>query len=390
MDGMRGTFTDLASRAARACLPKGARVWLKEQMSLSVLERERRARQHPLAHEPQDWDPPGAPCKLGILKEFYSYHKDYVYACRDLGIGYRLLDIATSDWEKRVESSGCVGFLVWPSSLPLERKRMFDDRLRILSEDMGKVVYPGERETWLYESKLRIRDWLEAHGLPHPRTEVFFEREEARAFVETAPLPLVLKTNTGASASGVHILRKRSTARAMIDRAFGPGITPRGQSRENRQGGVVYLQEYFADVREWRMVRIGRSFFGYRKEKGDGEFHSASKTWSWLDPPRALLDLTREVTDSGKFTSMNVDVFETTEGRLLVNELQTVFGATTPADQLRVNGVAGRYVLEEGAWRFDAGPYSAHACANLRVRYLVEDLLSLRLPESEWEGQCRQ
>ncbi|KKK55177.1 hypothetical protein LCGC14_3077200, partial [marine sediment metagenome] len=99
--------------------------------------------------------------------------------------------------------------------------------------------------------------------------------------------------------------------------------------------------------------------------------------WSWLDPPRPLLKMLRDVTQRGRFTSMNVDIFETEDGRLLVNELQTVFGASTPVDQLRVNDIPGRYVFDdqENEWLFEEGDFSRNACTNERIDYLVNTLL---------------
>jgi hypothetical protein len=371
-------------RIARACvigsklLPEGVRMWLRGSFSLSEVDRLRRAQRDPLAHQPCEHFAEGSPVKLGILKEYYSYHKDYVYACRELGISYRLIDLSADDWISRIEADGCDAYLAWPSPLPRAWKSMFDDRLRILSEELGRIVYPSVKECWLYESKLRTRDWLEAHRLPHPRTWVFHDRDEAIRFARAVALPIVFKTNIGASASGVRILRDRRRLIATIWRAFDKGIAPRGQGPVERQAGVVYLQEYLPNVKEWRMVRIGSSFFGYRKERGDGEFHSASHNWCWLDPPRPLLDLLRRVTETGQFTSMSVDVFETTDGSLLVNELHTVFGATTPVDQLRVNGKPGRYLYRETTdeWVFEEGDFSRNACSNLRLSYLLGTILA--------------
>lgn len=66
---------------------------------------------------------------------------------------------------------------------------------------------------------------------------------------------------------------------------------------------------------------------------------------------------------------MDVDVFETPDGSLLVNELQTVFGASVSVDQLRVNGVPGRMTRStDGQWVFEPGDYARNACANERVR----------------------
>ena len=124
------------------------------------------------------------------------------------------------------------------------------------------------------------------------------------------------------------------------------------------------------------MIRIGDSYFGYRKEK-IGNFHSGSGAWTWLDPPRELLNLLREITEIGGFTSMDIDFFETLDGKFLVNELQTVFGATTPAEMLKVNGQNGRYIYraQNQQWVFEAGDFSRNMCANARVDYLINVIL---------------
>jgi hypothetical protein len=119
------------------------------------------------------------------------------------------------------------------------------------------------------------------------------------------------------------------------------------------------------------MVRVGDSFFGYRKEKGPDGLHSASHKWSWLDPGKDLLNLLKKVTDAGGFTSMDVDVFRTPDGRLLVNELQTVFGCTTPVIYMKVNDVEGRYLWTDDGWRFEVGEFWRNHMCNLRIEYLM-------------------
>jgi glutathione synthase/RimK-type ligase-like ATP-grasp enzyme len=191
-------------------------------------------------------------------------------------------------------------------------------------------------------------------------------------FIETASLPIVLKSNTGASSSGVKILKDRKLAVKEVRHSFTKGILPRGFNPRDRQWGSVYLQEYIPDAYEWRMIRIGESFFGYRKEKV-GDFHSGSHAWSWLEPSRKLLDMLKHVTDLGGFTSMDVDIFEAKDGQLYINELQTVFGASTPADMLRIDDKPGRmiYDTQQDKWIFEEGDFSRNACANERIRYLV-------------------
>ncbi|MDP8205240.1 MAG: hypothetical protein P9L92_01145 [Candidatus Electryonea clarkiae] len=314
-----------------------------------------------------------SPYLFGIVKEFAHDHKSYIIACQELGVPFKVLDISGSNWIDVIKDSQCDIYLIWPSVAMTIWNEMFDDRVRVMVEEMGKVVYPTMKEIWIYENKRRARDWLIANDIPHPETWVFYNMDDALAFADKREMPIVFKTNLGASASGVKILRDRASLRKTIRRAFQKGVVPTHKDKRDVQWGSVLLQEYLHDVREWRMVRIGDSYFGYRKEIVS-DFHSGSHGWSWDDPPKTLLNLLRDVTEKGSFTSMDVDIFETTDGRLLVNELQTVFGATTPVDQLRVNDKPGRYIYKENSeeWIFEDGDFSPNACANERIKYLIE------------------
>jgi hypothetical protein len=366
-------FIEWARAAAPSPLRSLVRGWIP--ITGTAYDKYRRRQSDPFRNEAPDCCAPGSAVTLGIFGEPAGYHVDYVRACRELGVSYRLLDLFSDDWIAAVEESGCDAFLVFPSSLLTVWKEMFDDRLRILAEDLGRTVYPSLKELWLYENKRRCRDWMIAHGVPHPRTWVFYDAEEAEQFACRADLPLVYKTSLGACAQGVRILRTPKEARRLVRRAFRRGVIHRGADCRDKQWGSVYLQEYLPNVNEWRMVRIGGSYFGYRKERR-GDFHSGSRRCSWPEVPRQLLELLRE----GPFDSMAVDVFETDDGRLLVNELQTLFGTSHSVHQLKVNGVPGRYLHDEQAqaWVFEAGDFSRNSCANLRVQHLTERIVAAR------------
>ncbi len=361
---------------AARLVPHGFKRWLRRRVSVLAYDLEVWARADPFRNEPPRFSGNGhADVKLGIVKEFAHAHQHYVAACRELGVPYELVDLAASDWVEAVQRVRCDAFLVWPSPVLSIWKQMYEERLKIIQDELGLRLYPSYDEIWLYESKRRMRDWLRAHRVPHPRTEVFYHLREALEFVAACPLPVVLKTNHGASAHGVKILRRREEVVKWVKRAFRKGLVPERGDPRDRQWGHVILQEYLPEVREWRLVRIGDSYFGHVKGKR-GEFHSGSGRVVWQAPPEALLEFLRRVTDLGGFTSMNVDVFETRDGRYLVNELQTVFGASYSGHQLEVDGRRGRFRFDAGrkTWRFEPGDFARNHCCNLRVEYLLGTL----------------
>lgn len=318
---------------------------------------------------------------LGIIEEFDNNHLPYVAACEDLGVRYKTIDISGPDWIPLVRGCGCDAFLVWPSFKASIWKRMFDERLKVMVEQMRKTIYPTYNEVWLNESKLRMSYWLGANGIPHSGTWVFYSREEALEFAREVDLPLVAKHDMGSGGAGVEILRSRSAVVRHVNKRFGKGMVCRGADGRDREWGSVLFQEFLPGVAEWRMIRIGESYFGHQKLK-EGEFHSGSGKIGWYDPPRALLDFIRELTDNAGYTAINVDIFETPDGRYVVNEIQSHFAAYVES-QMYINDRPGRYLYDYShrEWRFEQGVFCRNSCCNLRVKALL-DLLDRMVSQS--------
>lgn len=354
-------------------IPKSIRVFLRKNRSFLEYDRFERELNNPFFNDPDELIYPNSPYKIGIFREFYQYHKSYIKACRDLEISYQILNLYDYDWQEQVEKSGCDAFLVWPSIGTSVWKDMVDDKIRILVDVLQKEVFPSEKEIWLYENKNRAQDWIRANNLPQPQTWLFYEQSIALNFASNCKLPVICKSNIGATTSGIKVFRDRKKLRQFINQVFQKGFVPWGYHPLDKQWGRIYIQEFLEDVEEWRMIRIGDSYFGYRKEKV-GDFHSGSHKWSWLDPGEDLLNFLKEVTDKGNFKSMDVDVFRDSNGKLYINELQAVFGASTPKEMLKIDGVEGRYIHKNGEWVFEAGEFSKNECSNLRVQYLLEKL----------------
>lgn len=354
-------------------LPRAVRSIIRAKVSLVDYDLQRRVNENPY-YMKNEKDYQESEFCLGIIEDLMQYHKYYISACRDLGVSYRVLSILDDDWVERFRLSGCDAFLAWPTVSPTNAKSAFDYRLFMLEREMEQVVFPSWKECWLTENKLRLRDWLQVNNIPHPKTSVFYSKKEALDFAAQSEYPVVVKTATGASGSGVVIANNEKQLVKCIRKSFGKGLRPKSFDSNDRQWGYVFIQKYYPNVQEWRMIRIGSSYFGYRKEPDESGIHSASKKWSWLEPDSVLLELLKDVSDLGEFESMDVDLFLTEDGEIFVNECQTVFGCTTPAIQMKVNGEEGRYVNIDGDWKFESGEFSTNHMCNLRIKHLLSKL----------------
>jgi len=252
---------------------------------------------------------------------------------------------------------------------------MYDERLRILVQDLGKVIFPTYDEIWFYESKRRMHYWLAANGVPHPRTWVFYDRSQALAFAQEATLPIVFKADFGSGSKGVRILRDRTAMRRLIHRCFRRGFLKTGSDLRDRQWGSVLFQEFLQDAAEWRMIRIGDSFFGYeklRKARFTADLTLAIRPAQLRPPGLRQGDHRPALLQEHGYRRPG-------DAAAAVPRERTadVFGMGNPYEMCVVNGRPGRMVHDGEAndWRFEEGLFCQNKLCNLRVQTLVHQLL---------------
>jgi glutathione synthase/RimK-type ligase-like ATP-grasp enzyme len=350
--------------------------------------------------------------RLAILKveidKDYQIWETVCHEMRDY-VESESIDIERSDWLERVAQGRFDGLLAMPPGITNSAKNMYDERVRILHTQLGLPVFPFLEEIEVYENKKYLSYWLAANNIPHPKTWVFYQQQEALDFVANAKMPIVGKANVGASGRGVSIIKSNAEAIEYVkstfsgkgaNRSTGPNLQKKGLAMRalkklanpkafmerlqhyKAEGGeaqkdYVIFQEYIPHSFEWRCVRIGDSFFAHKKMV-KGEKASGSLIKGYENPPLPLLDFVKEVTDKRHFMSQSVDIFETADGRWLVNEMQCTFGQSDPY-QMLVDGKPGRYRLIDGEWVFEPGDFNKYQSFLLRLEYFVEVLTSNQL-----------
>jgi hypothetical protein len=334
----------------------------------------------------------------------YDY-RHWVEACQRYAqwIDYRVVDLTASDWLEKVTSLPCDLLLLEPSCKTKTFKRLYDERLQILVNELGYSCYPSLGEVLIYENKRYHAYWLQAHHIPHPPTHVFYDKRESERFLEATQYPLVAKLNIGASGNGVEILHNRQKALEYVHHLFSQGKSPRTGPRMGKgrlvkrlwhkvfhpgelinrlhtyraisadvQKNFVLFQQYIPHSYEWRVVRIGNSFFAHKKMLVE-EKASGSLIKQYCNPPLSLLDFVKNLTDRFGFYSQAVDLFEPQQGRYLVNEMQCIFGQSDPY-QMLVDNQPGRYLYQGRGWVFEAGEFNSIESYDLRIRFAMDSM----------------
>ena len=345
--------------------------------------------------------------RLSILKnESDDDHLMWVAACQKKEKAFTVIDMSRQDWMDAVIKNRADYYLAVPSGTVSYFKTMYDERLYVLNKVLGLPVYPGFDEIVFHENKRMLSYWLMAHNLPHPQTNVFYKKNDALSFLTSTAFPVVAKTNIGASGKGVKILKDKTAAIDYLNNALsGSGIQQRTGPNlkmgrifsrlvyslknpahilkriniyhaisEDAQKHFVIFQEFIPHDFEWRIVRIGSSFFGYKKMKIDDQC-SGRKGYIYEPPPEDLLDFVKTLCDQYQLNCMAVDLFEDGRGGYLINEMQTAFGHVQ--DHIcEKNGMPGRFIYSDDNWQFEPGMYNTNLSYDLRLENVLEMLES--------------
>lgn len=346
--------------------------------------------------------------KTVILRnELDNDHNLWIKACDDFKdqVEYRVINLTASDWLEQIQKEVFDILLAKPGGFTAPYKMLYDERIYILGLALGHKIFPSPLEIFIYENKRFLSYWLKANNISHPETWVFYDCIEAINFAGRKKYPFVAKANIGASGSGVIVLHNNSEAGKYINDTFsgkgahrrsGPnldkgGLFKRGfhyvlhpediqtklniykTVRSDIQSDFVIFQEYIVHDYEWRVVRIGDSFFAHKK-LNIGEKASGTLLKSYDNPPYDLFDFVKGITDKHKFYSQAVDVFESDRG-YLVNEIQCIFGQSDPY-QMLFDGIPGRYRYLNDHWTFEEGDFAKNACYNLRLEFVISMILN--------------
>lgn len=346
---------------------------------------------------------------IGILKNQNPDSADrWIKACEKINVAYRVIELSSNNWLHELQTEKYDLLLSRPPG-DIERfKIMYDEKLYIISKVLNIPVYPSYEECLIYENKKLSSYYLAANNIPTPKTHVFYHFHEASSFVNETAFPIVAKSSIGAAGSGIQIIRSKEQGVKYITKAFkGSGIRRRfGPNRvtgtpskwfikavkdpsyfkmklksyidrhKDAQYGYVIFQEYIPHEFEWRIARIGDSYFAYKKLKV-GDKTSGAKSLAFENPPLDMLDFVRELSDKHHINCAAFDLF-IFNGAYLINEIQTLFGHIKD-HILEVNGKPGRYIYQNGQWVFEEGDYNTNESYDLRLAAALEMYSSEKL-----------
>ena len=257
---------------------------------------------------PDDYTAPGKPSGYDSASPRW---KSFLEAA---GCTVRMVDVRAPDILAQLE--GCDGFM-WRWAHFGGMGRIARRLLPVIERELGIATYPDQPTCWHYDDKI-AQAWLfEVHGIPTPRTWVFFDLSLCLDWLEAQSFPLVMKLATGAGSHNVVLVHCLEEARVNVHRVFrhqvhglsdaggngwrrragtawrnvvkGEPITPPDNGLEPQSGYALFQEFLDGNDHDTRITVIGDRAFGFRRWNRHGDFRASGS--GLLDYDMSGIDL---------------------------------------------------------------------------------------------------
>ncbi len=290
-----------------------------------------------------------------------SFSRKWIENLNNRGIEPLVLDFRKSDTARKILGSDGA---MWHWLHVPDDKQSAPKILDALEFGMGLPVFPNKQTRWHYDEKISQHYLFDAIKAPKIKTWIFWDKQSAFEFIESAQFPLVFKLSVGAGSANVLKLEQRSEALHLIDIMFGDGFTPytinefeqkmetifpsfvqRLKDSANYllkrrwpvvpakplhwyyliQKNYVYFQEFLPNNRnDTRVTVIGDKIFAYLRYNRDGDFRASGSgklEYSRKLIPENALQTAWQISNENHFQSMAYDFLIASDNNLALSEI---------------------------------------------------------------------
>jgi len=279
--------------------------------------------------------------KVGVLCSRVRLEEKLIFqALRERGVGFERIDVRKMTFDLNSPAQGDYDVVL--IRCVSHSRALYAAHL--LQEQGVRTVNPY-KEIATCGDKILTTLALAEHRVPTPRTTVAFTQETALAAVEEMGYPVVLKPPVGSWGRLIAKLNEREAAEAVIEHR---------ESLDKSQGVPFYIQDYVHKPgRDIRALVVGDEvvYAVYRRSAHwiTNTARGGESLPCPLTPEIADLSLAAAQAVGGGIVA--VDLLETADGRLLVNEVNHTpeFHGAMQATEADIAGKMVEYVLSV-AW----------------------------------------
>ncbi len=270
-------------------------------------------------------------------------------------IPYEEYDINRSNF---IQEGKKFDIVVWRTETSYAKQFEASDKIEVIEGYLNKMIIPSRAALWMDEDKVREQYLFEVNNLPAIKTFVSHAKEEVFDYIESCSYPIISKDRTCAYSDGVHLIKNKRQAKALCKKIFSTGA--KTNEPYMRQKDYVYFQEFVPNYGfDLRIIMVGDSLFGYYRYPNKGDYKaSGSGIVEKKNLPEDVMALAIKVRACLPKTYMlAVDFLQNKRDDNYYIIETSIFIGIESCEQLMIDGVAGRYIVEKGVFIFEPGRF---------------------------------
>ena len=198
--------------------------------------------------------------KIAIHKSSWGFSPEWINYCEKNSIPYKIVNCYDTNIISHLED--CT-VLFWHHHHSDAKDVLFAKGVLFALEQAGKKVFPEFNSNWHFDDKVGQKYLLEAINAPMAATWVFYEKNDALAWLEKTNFPKVFKLRGGAGSTNVKLIRSKSQAKSMVKKAFGKGFPAYDKWNDLKEQYLRFTQgklQWLALAKSIRRVAVSTRF----------------------------------------------------------------------------------------------------------------------------------
>lgn len=194
--------------------------------------------------------------KIAIHHRKGSFSDRWIKYCEDENIPYKIVNAFASDIVEQLKDCKA---LMWHHHHAAFKDVLTAKRILFALEHAGLQVFPNFNTGWHFDDKVAQKYLLEAISAPLVPSYVFYTKDDAIAWAESASFPKVFKLKGGAGSTNVFLAHKKKDAVRLIQKSFGTGFSQFDRINNLKE---VWRKLLATDESKINILKgIGRSIF---------------------------------------------------------------------------------------------------------------------------------
>lgn len=299
--------------------------------------------------------------KIAIHHKEGSFSAYWIAYCQRNGVDYKVVNAYDIDIIQQVKD--CDAFM-WHHYHDDYRDAIFAKQLLYSLQVAGKKVFPDFNSCWHFDDKVGQKYLLESIEVPLIPSYTFYDKKSALAWINKTTFPKVFKLRGGASSANVRLVKSKTQAIQLTNKAFGSGFSlfdkwgylkeqcrkykvGKGSLRDILRGvkkifvstefakmsgsekGYIYFQDFIPNnTFDTRIVVIdGRKAFGERRFVRENDFRaSGSGDFCYDNIDTRIVKMAFDISKKLKLQSVAFDFVVDLNQKPLIVEMSYGFG----------------------------------------------------------------